>query len=134
MTEHNYSNKPNGTGFSRIFKATYCSLKGFKAAWVHEAAFRQETIIVAILLPFTFLLANNLLHLLILFFSLLFLLFAELVNSALEALADKICIEHDPLIGRAKDIGSAIVFIGLVFMTLVWGLTILEYFHWYRFI
>lgn len=133
MIEPNNSNKPNGTGIARVFKATYCSMKGFKAAWVHEAAFRQETIMVAVLLPFSFFIANNLLHLLILLFSLLFLLFAELTNSAIEALADKVCLEQDPLIGRAKDIGSAIVFIGLVFMKLVWGLTILDYFGWYSF-
>ena len=121
-------NKPNGTGISRLFKATYCSIKGFKAAWRYESAFRQELILVLILLPFSFVVTQSTNHWLVLIFSLLFLLFAELVNSALEALADKVCLDHDELIGRAKDIGSAIVFIALVFLTLVWFIAGLQYF------
>lgn len=120
--------KPNGTGLTRLFKATYCSIKGFRAAWKFEAAFRQEVILCGVLLPFSFIFAQSINHWLILFFSLLFLLFAELSNSALEALADKVCLEHDPLIGRAKDIGSSMVFIALVFLKVVWGLAVLQYF------
>ncbi|WNC70723.1 diacylglycerol kinase [Thalassotalea psychrophila] len=121
-------NKLNGTGIRRLFKATYCSIKGFKAAWIHESAFRQELLLVLILLPFSFVLAQSTNHWLVLIFSLLFLLFSELVNSALEALADKVCLDHDELIGRAKDIGSAIVFIALVFLKLVWIVATLQYF------
>lgn len=122
------TNKPNGTGISRLFKATYCSIKGFKAAWRYESAFRQELVLVLILLPFSFVLAQSTNHWLVLIFSLLFLLFAELVNSALEALADKVCLDFDELIGRAKDIGSAIVFIALIFLKLVWIIALLQYF------
>ncbi len=121
-------NKPNGTGLKRLFKATKCSLQGFQAAWQHEAAFRQELLLTLVLFPFSFVLASSITHWLVLIFSLLFLLFAELVNSALEALADKVCIEHDVLIGRAKDIGSAVVFIGLLFLSLVWLLAVAQYF------
>ncbi|WOH38085.1 diacylglycerol kinase [Thalassotalea fonticola] len=121
-------NKPNGTGIARLFKATYCSIKGFRAAWKYESAFRQELILVLILLPFSFVLAQSVNHWLVLIFSLLFLLFAELVNSAVEALADKVCLEHDELIGRAKDIGSAIVFVALIFLKLAWVIALLQYF------
>ncbi|TRX56355.1 diacylglycerol kinase [Thalassomonas sp. M1454] len=123
------TNKPNGAGLARLFKATRCSMQGFAAAWQHEAAFRQELLLTSILFPFSFFLASSINHWLILFFSLLFLLFAEIVNSALEALADKVCLDHDVLIGRAKDLGSSLVFIALVFMKVVWLLAILQYFN-----
>lgn len=127
--KHATTNKPNGTGITRLFKATRCSMQGFAAAWQHEAAFRQELVLTLILFPFSFLLASSLNHWLILFFSLLFLLFAEVINSALEALADKVCLEHDVLIGRAKDLGSSLVFIALIFMKIVWLLAVLQYFN-----
>ena len=120
-------NKPNGGGIKRIINATLCSFKGFKAAWQFEAAFRQELLLVLLLLPFSFILADSINHWLILFFSLLFLLFAELVNSALEALADKVCLDHDVLIGRAKDIGSSLVFIALMFLKIVWLVALAQY-------
>ncbi|MBL4911488.1 MAG: diacylglycerol kinase [Alteromonadaceae bacterium] len=115
------TNKVNGTGLSRIFKATYCSFKGFKAAFKYESAFRQELLLTLFLAPFSFYLAQSNLHHIMLIASLLFLLFAEIINSALEALADKITLEHDELIGRAKDLGSSGVFIALTLLCLVWG-------------
>ena len=118
----NQVNKPNGTGLNRIFKATYCSLKGFKAAWQYESAFRQELILVMVLLPFAFILATSTHHLVMLIGCLLLILFAEIINSAIEALADAITLEHHTLIGRAKDMGSAAVFIALSLTALVWGL------------
>jgi len=115
------TNKVNGTGLSRLFKATYCSYKGFKTAFKFESAFRQELLLTLFLLPISFYLAQSNLHQIMLIGSLLFLLFAEILNSALEALADKITLEHDELIGRAKDLGSAGVFIALTFLCLLWG-------------
>ena len=73
------------------------------------------------LLPLAFYVAQSRLHLLALIASLLFLLFAEIINSALEALADKITLEHDELIGRAKDLGSSGVFIALTLLAMVWA-------------
>jgi diacylglycerol kinase (ATP) len=121
-------NKPNGTGIKRVLKAAHCSYKGFKAAFTYESAFRQELILCLILFPLSFLIANDIASWLILVTSMLFLLFAELVNSALEALADKITTEHDELIGRAKDIGSACVFIALVILLLAWSYAIFAFF------
>ncbi|NMP15633.1 diacylglycerol kinase [Thalassotalea sp. Y01] len=121
------TNKPNGTGLGRIIKAGYCSIKGFRAAWQHEAAFRQEALLCLLLFPISIVIASDFQQWLWMFFSMIFVLFAELVNSALEALADKVCLEHDPLIGRAKDIGSAIVFVALVFMSVVFFITLYQY-------
>ncbi|GAB2707940.1 diacylglycerol kinase [Aliiglaciecola sp. 3_MG-2023] len=113
-------NKPNGTGLSRIFKATQCSFRGFVAAWQHESAFRQELLMTLVLLPFSFVIASSTLHLLVLIGTLLFVLFAEIINSAIEAIADAVTLENNILIGRAKDMGSSGVFIALTLLTLVW--------------
>lgn len=112
--------KPNSSGIKRIFKAFNCSVKGFKAAYVHEAAFRQELLLCAFLLPISFIIATSMTHWLILISTLLFLLFAEVINSAIEALADRISIEHHELIGRAKDLGSAAVFIAFSILAVCW--------------
>jgi diacylglycerol kinase (ATP) len=122
------TNKQNGDGIQRIFKATTCSFQGFKAAWLHESAFRQELVLCILLLPFSFYLAQSRLHWLLLFACLLFVLFAEIINSAVEALADSITLEHRVLIGRAKDLGSSGVFIALSFLVVVWGEAILSLF------
>ena len=123
-----YSEKPNGKGLKRIIKAAYCSYKGFKAAYQHEAAFRQELLMCAILTPISFFLANSITQLMVLLMTLAFVLFAEIINSAIEALADKITLEHDELIGRAKDLGSAGVFIAFCLMVFCWGYAIFERF------
>lgn len=120
-------NKPNGTGLGRIVKATHCSFKGMKAAWQYESAFRQELVLAIILLPFAFVLASSINHLLVLISSLLFVLFAEIINSAIEALADAITLEHNTLIGRAKDMGSTAVFIALSLLVMIWSHAVYQY-------
>ena len=117
-------NKPNGTGLARIKNATLCSLKGFQAAFKYESAFRQELFLCAILLPISLVVATDVGTWVMLMISLMFLLFAEILNSALEALADRISIEHSELIGRAKDMGSACVFIALTILVVVWAYAI----------
>lgn len=112
--------KRNGSGPARIYKALLCSFKGLKAAFTHEAAFRQELLLCLLLFPFSFVVASSLAHWVALISSLLFLLFAEIVNSAIESLADRISTENHELIGRAKDMGSAAVFFAILLITLVW--------------
>lgn len=114
-------NKPNGKGIGRLIKATRCSWLGFKAAWHNESAFRQEVTLVLVLLPFSFWLCQSRLHWLALIVSLGFVLFTEIINSALEALSDSVSLDHNPLIGRAKDMGSSAVFIALTLLTLIWS-------------
>jgi len=124
--EQNYS-KVNGSGLNRIFKASICSMKGFKAAYENEAAFRQESWLCILLFCFSFEIAPSPKDWLFLICTLLFLLFAEIVNSAIEVLADKITTEYDELIGRAKDLGSAAVFIAMTCVIFVWFFYIIEY-------
>ena len=113
-------NKPNGTGIKRIFNATLCSLRGLQFAWRFESAFRQEAILTMLLFPTTFFLAQSVAHWSVLVAALFILLLTELLNSALETLADRITLDNDIMIGRAKDIGSAAVVIALSFITVLW--------------
>ncbi|MCW1721025.1 diacylglycerol kinase [Pseudoalteromonas sp. A3] len=113
--------KPNGLGIKRIFKATHCSYLGFKAAFIEEAAFRQELLLSIILLPISFWLASSVLHWALLVSTLLIILIVELLNSAIEALTDRVSTERHVLSGRAKDMGSAAVTLSLMILTIVWG-------------
>lgn len=109
------------SGFSRLVAATGYSWQGLKAAVQHEAAFRQELGLALILLPLAFLLARTIVELILLIGVLVMVLVVELINSAIEALADAISLEHNPLLGRAKDLGSAAVFLSFIFAILVWA-------------
>ena len=110
------------TGFTRIIKAFGYSLAGFKAAWLNEAAFRQEVLLCIALLPIAVWLGDDNLERALLIGCLFLVLIAELLNSAIEAVADRISEERHPLIQYAKDFGSAAVFMALCYTALVWGL------------
>lgn len=112
--------KPGKAGFSRILDATVYSIKGFRAAYQHEAAFRQELTMAVIGIPLAAWLARDGIQFLILAVPLLFLLLVELANSAIESVVDRIGEEHHELSGRAKDMGSATVFMALSICGLCW--------------
>lgn len=119
------------TGFTRIIMAIHYSLAGFKAAWRTEESFRQEVLLFITLLPIALWLGENGLERAILVASLLWVLLAELLNSAIEALADLIAQKNlettekwHPLIKKAKDLGSAAVFLAIWSSVLVWGLVL----------
>ena len=107
-------------GLRRILKAGGYSLQGLRAAFRHEAAFRQELLLAAVLIPCAFWLGRTALEIAVLLLPVGLVLVVELINSAIEALADAISIEHNPLLGRAKDIGSAAVLICLLLTAVVW--------------
>ncbi|QEL10170.1 diacylglycerol kinase [Kushneria phosphatilytica] len=118
--------KPGHSGFRRLLYSTRYSLKGLGAAWRNEAAFRQELILTLVLLPTTFWLGRSLLEWLLLLGSALLVMIVELLNSAIEAIVDRIGVEHHVLSGRAKDLGSAAVFLSVLFAFLVWGSLLLS--------
>ncbi len=120
--------KPGQTGIKRIINATGYSFAGLRQAFQHEAAFRQELLLCAILLPFAFWLTNDFVQRTLLVVSCFIVLIVEILNSAIEAVVDKASPEKDPLAGRAKDMGSAAVFLSLLQLICVWGL-----FLWDRF-
>ncbi|SHI24612.1 diacylglycerol kinase [Pollutimonas bauzanensis] len=107
-------------GFGRLFNALRYSARGLAAAVRHEAAFRQELTLVVVLIPVALWIGRSIGETLLLIGALFFILIVEILNSALEALADAVTIEHHPMIGRAKDLGSAAVMLSILFCTLVW--------------
>ena len=113
------------TGLKRVWNALFYSLEGFKAAWRHEDAFRQEAMLAAVLVPLAFFLAEAPLERAVMIASVLLVLIVELVNSAIEATVDRISLENHALAKRAKDIGSAAVLIALINVLVVWGLLLL---------
>ena len=113
------------TGLRRILSATRNSLEGFAAAVRHEDAFRQELIMAALFVPAGLWLGRNGLERAILVAAVLFVLVVELLNSAVEATVDRISFDNHRLAKRAKDIGSAAVFLSLVNVAVVWGLVLL---------
>lgn len=114
--------KPDKRGLPRLIDAFGYSMKGFTAAWRYEESFRQELILVVLLLPFAFWLASTAVELILLISSLFGVLIAELINSAIEAVVDRTGLELHELSGRAKDIGSAMVFLSILLAALIWGI------------
>lgn len=112
--------KGKTAGLERLVRATGYSLAGLRAAWSGEAAFRQEAVLVAVLLPMGWWLGGNGLNRAVLIGSLFVVLVAELLNSGIEAAIDRFGPERHPLSKRAKDLGSAAVFIALLNVFIIW--------------
>lgn len=112
--------KPGYTGVIRIWKATFNSLKGIASAWRYEAAFRQEALLCAILVPVALMIEATLAERVLLLMSLFILVITELLNSAIEAVVDRIGAEFHELSGRAKDLASAAVFFALLLLAVTW--------------
>ncbi|MBF0270620.1 MAG: diacylglycerol kinase [Magnetococcales bacterium] len=118
--------KPGATGLTRVINAAGYSMLGLRAAWQHEAAFRQELGLLVILFPLGLWLGRSGVERGLLIGSLLLVLIVELINSAVEAVVDRTGSEWHPLSGRAKDIGSAAVLVAMILVALVWGLILWE--------
>ena len=113
------------TGLRRMLNATRISLAGIAAAARHEDAFRLELIAVAVLAPCGWVLGENGVERALLIGSLVLVLIVELINSAIEAIVDRVSLEYHDLSKRAKDLGSAAVMLSLVNAALVWALVLL---------
>ncbi|SEG43926.1 diacylglycerol kinase [Vibrio hangzhouensis] len=109
------------TGIKRIILATKYSWLGLVAAWKNEAAFRQEVVALIIAIVVALTLDVSLLHKVLLVGSVVFVMIVELMNSAVEAVVDRIGLERHELSGRAKDLGSAAVLLAIALATMVWA-------------
>ena len=118
--------KPENFGLLRAFKAAGYSWQGLRAAFKHEVAFRQELFLFLVLSPLAIWLGKNGVEYALLIGSLLLVLIVELVNSAIEAVVDRFGGEIHELSGRAKDVGSASVFVALVNAALVWFFVLMD--------
>ena len=121
-------NKPDHKGLNHVVKAFGYSMQGLRAAWQFEEAFRLELLALVVMLPAALWLGGSGVERAMLVGSLLLVLIIELINSAVEAVVDRVGVEHHTLAGRAKDIGSAAVFMALVNVTAVWGFILYDRF------
>ena len=112
------------TGLRRIWNATRYSIAGVKAAFRHEDSFRQEVILAALLIPAALLLPASGTGKALMVGSVVLVLVVELLNSAVEAVVDRISLEQHVLAKRAKDIGSAAVMLALINVPVVWLLVL----------
>lgn len=109
------------SGLVRIWRAFFYSLAGFSAALKYEHAFRQELFLVLALLPLAVFLPLSIGEKALLISTLLLVLVVELLNSAIEAVVDRISLDNHDLSKRAKDLGSAAVFLSCVIVIVIWG-------------
>jgi diacylglycerol kinase (ATP) len=121
--------KPGNTGIMRILRAAKYSAQGFAAAWRHEAAFRQEIALTIVMLPAAVWLGRTAIERTMLIGVCIVVLIIELLNSAVEAAIDRHGHEQHELSGRAKDLGSAAVLLGLCLVVMVWSVVAWQRFH-----
>lgn len=115
----------NNRGIRRLINAARWSMKGFRSTYNNEEAFRQELLLLVILAPLGYWLGENGVEQALLLGSLLIVLIVELLNSAVESVVDRIGPEQHKLSGRAKDQGSAAVFVAVVLVIVTWLLVLL---------
>lgn len=112
------------SGAKRIFAAFFYSIEGFRTAWKSEHAFRQELMLVLPGVAVALLLPVDALQKLALIGVLILVLIVELVNSAIEAVVDRVSLERHPLSKNAKDFGSAAVFLALSLAAATWAVIV----------
>ncbi len=108
------------TGLTRIYKAAGYSMKGLSAAWKNEAAFRQESVAAIAAIILAFWLDVDALARILLIGSVALVIIIEVINSAIEAVVDRVGSEFHELSGRAKDMGSAAVFLAILLALFIW--------------
>ena len=112
-------------GPARIFKAAKWSMQGLRAAWLHESSFRLEVYLFVVLAPVGWWAGQTPVERVLLVGSMLLVLSMELLNSAVEAVIERYGPEYHELAGRAKDMGSAAVFVLMMNVLLTWGAILL---------
>ncbi|WP_027070573.1 diacylglycerol kinase [Novilysobacter defluvii] len=106
---------------ARVFKAAVWSLQGLGAAWYHESSFRLEVYLFVVLAPLAWWLGDGAVERVLLVAPMMLVLVVELVNSAIEAVIERYGAEHHELAGRAKDMGSAAVFLSMLLVVFTWS-------------
>ena len=117
----------NTTGFTRIIKAAGYSWKGLRAAWINEAAFRQEGVAVLLAVVIACWLDVDAITRVLLISSVMLVMIVEILNSAIEAVVDRIGSEYHELSGRAKDMGSAAVLIAIIVAVITWCILLVAF-------
>lgn len=110
----------NKSGLDHFIHAFGWSIAGLKATYQHEAAFRQELLLVLLLIPLGWYLGDSGIERALLIGSAWLVLIVEILNTAIESVVNRISTEHHELSGRAKDQGSAAVMLSLILVGIVW--------------
>jgi diacylglycerol kinase (ATP) len=121
LTESPFKGK---TGMIRILHAFFNSIAGLEDAWRHESAFRQEILLAVVLIPAACWIPVSAVERALLIGAVLMVIIVELLNTSVEAAIDRISFDQHSLSKRAKDIGSAAVFMALVLLAVVWALVV----------
>lgn len=111
-----------------FFKNTVYAMNGLKDIISNESSFKIELIFVLVLLPILYLLPLDILYKLVMFMALMGILIAEAINSAIERVTDLVTLDYHEMAGRAKDAGSAVVFLSIVVCAVVWGFCFMHIF------
>jgi len=127
-TVNGFSPELKPTGFMRVWKALFHSFEGLGAAFKHEAAFRQEVILALLMIPTALLLPLSVVEKVLLVGVVMLVLITELLNTAVENCIDYISFDKHPSAKRAKDIGSAAVFLSLLTCGMTWLLILVSSF------
>ena len=117
------------TGLVRIWNALHYSIAGLRAAYQNESAFRQEFWLAVILIAAALVLPVSGVDKALMIGSVLLVLIVELLNSAVEAVVDRVSFDHHELAKRSKDMGSAAVLVSLINCLAIWALVLFDYFH-----
>ena len=118
------NNKPK----YNFFKNSFYAIEGLIQALKSETSFKIELFLAVFLVPFIIYVDLSLVYKLIMFMTLMGVLLAETINSAIERVVDLVTLEHHPMAGRAKDVGSTIVFLSIGLFIVTWGLIIMDKF------
>lgn len=110
----------NEKGLKRFINAISFSIAGFKATWKYEEAFRQEVLVFVVTVPLAITLGKNNIETILLIACVALVLVVELLNSAIEAIVDRVGTEYHELAGRAKDTGSAAVMLTIILAIMTW--------------
>ncbi|RFP15105.1 MULTISPECIES: diacylglycerol kinase [unclassified Duganella] len=117
------------SGLKRIFSAFLYSIDGFKSAWKHEHAFRQEVSLFVVGTIIALVLRISAFEKLMLIGVLMLILIVELINSSIEAVVDRVSLERHPLSKNAKDFGSAAVLLTCLLAAGAWGVVLFNRFY-----
>lgn len=115
-----FDNKNKPTGLKRIYLASLNSFRAFKWLYQNESAFKQELLLLIVVIPITFLFEISVKEQAMLVLSVVFIIFTEILNTAIEAVVDRVGLEFHPLSGLAKDLGSAAVLISMIIAIIIW--------------
>jgi diacylglycerol kinase (ATP) len=113
-----HNNKPKG--LRRIYLATLNSARAFTWLFKNESAFKQELLLILLAIPTSFLFDISVKEQVILVLAIIFIIFTEVINTAIEAVVDRVGLEIHPLSGLAKDLGSAAVLLSIIIATSIW--------------